>query len=925
MSVSRDHYFKLGSEVNEERIEAVVQLIKELSSVDTQEEYEYALNRLVKGLSTSRQSARYGFSMALTELIPQMVANSSLSIELYLEMVHRVIDLKSKKGKDERSALFGKLFALQALVNLKVVLNTNQEHCEILVHEFLTLAMVKSWLRETVIYSMLQFINQLPSKSIYAYVIKTVNELGISVSNEGLAIYLEMDLAGISGPELEGWKGPPLSKGNGILLGKVLKEVEVDSDLKQKGAWNPRLHFVWDLLLRWFDRSTVEHTPKSKKRKLNSEPLGLKEFWKSIIDEGFFSDKASHERKYLGLEIFAKFFALPESLVAYIITPNLVRCIINQASQNDRILNKQAHKVLDVVKQECYQHRNKTAVTVKHLVDNGGWNFDLLTKTKTVDQLLSVPQTDVANVENIRDVLLAHINVFVDLPQKRDNNIKWALNGLVTLIRCNKPLLSQTNWIVLILQLILKYALFSTPLKEFTSLFKDKLSAILSEIIKYKHNETSWPAYCIDYIHELETSNDLVDSLDQELATIKNDCNKTLTEILSLPTSNHRFNFELLFSMVLLQMYNGDEDAFELVDELNVCYSKADSDQSLVILTEIVLSFVSKKSNLWRKFSLLIWENLLCKEIGEEGLQLLFNVLVTKENREGKESLFDGEPEIIDNGSQEEGGSDSDTDSDSPSSSESEAESESGPESDSESEINQQTNIKLAQALGMPVHTGEVNINDMSSGDSSYESESMDDEQMMAMDDHLSKIFKERRNILSLAESGNKRKAEAVEAREQMVFFKNRILDLLEIFIKHNENSHLNFLMIKPLLTLINLTLDKQVGTKAHKLIKARLSKVKLDSSDKLQIPYLIQLLKWVHQYNHKTKSNVSFTLGCQQISILIAKNLIILDPQLLDQLINIYNESMLLWAKNPKSNIQPGLFFDFINWLNSKRTPIKS
>ena len=63
--------------------------------------------------------------------------------------------------------------------------------------------------------------------------------------------------------------------------------------------------------------------------------------------------------------------------------------------------------------------------------------------------------------------------------------------------------------------------------------------------------------------------------------------------------------------MTILQVYNGDADAVSMLDELEFCYSKflgdkkskeetADASDALV---EIILSFASKQSQLFRRMS----------------------------------------------------------------------------------------------------------------------------------------------------------------------------------------------------------------------------------------------------------------------------------------------------------------------------------
>jgi hypothetical protein len=70
-------YEQLASNEEEERIKAAKQLVRRVveggksGQVEKGVDSEYALNRLIKGLSSGRESARLGFSIALTEVSSQ--------------------------------------------------------------------------------------------------------------------------------------------------------------------------------------------------------------------------------------------------------------------------------------------------------------------------------------------------------------------------------------------------------------------------------------------------------------------------------------------------------------------------------------------------------------------------------------------------------------------------------------------------------------------------------------------------------------------------------------------------------------------------------------------------------------------------------------------------------------------------------------
>lgn len=138
--------------------------------------------------------------------------------------------------------------------------------------------------------------------------------------------------------------------------------------------------------------------------------------------------------------------------------------------------------------------------------------------------------------------------------------------------------------------------------------------------------------------------------------------------------------------------------------------------------------------------------------------------------------------------------------------------------------------------------------------------------------------------------------------------------------------------MIAPLLILIDLTLDKNIGMKAHKLLKNKVSRTKI-SMDEVRLYYpsfddqakyktsLLQLLEWLHHEAATKKSNQAHMNACGQASILVSKNLVGLDDSYLPKIIDVYSESIKNWATNSKNKMQASIFFSFVNWLSSRRS----
>ncbi|GMM34078.1 DNA-directed DNA polymerase [Saccharomycopsis crataegensis] len=394
---------------------------------------------------------------------------------------------------------------------------------------------------------------------------------------------------------------------------------------------------------------------------------------------------------------------------------------------------------------------------------------------------------------------------------------------------------------------------------------------------------------------------------------------------------------------------------------------------SIDILLEIILGFVHQKSSLSKKLSLIVWETFV-GDLRYRNFKSLYEILAVKENVEGQKKLFntgdgdDNEEEDDDNEEEEE---------------------EDGEEEDSEEEdvdseskdfldvIDKKTTDELAKALKIPTKDGKIvensdseSVSDDSSSfssddddndddddddndldgdagdndddDNSSDEESMDDEQMMAIDSQLSMIFKQRQSALNAnhSKSGTKRHEAKIEAQENMVFFKNRILDLLDIYVEKlvkssstsgsmNDEWYVCLSMASPLLDLMGLTLNGDLRDKAHKLLK-KLVKVKVVlSKDHLGEPTeegeewfvnvdsLFNMLGSIHEEIGDASTAALFA-AYSQYSLYLSKILIGYDSNNVDKVVDVYTESMKQWIKSKNSKINGSMFFDLINYFSS-------
>lgn len=990
MKVDRDLFYRIASDLPAERLEAVIALVKNLEVLPLPEgnqEWSYVLNRLVNGLASNRNSARLGFSLCLTEVVnlallkkPECLDN----IDTYLDwIINGTDDKKPKKGKDERSLLFAKLFGLQITLSdpifEKIFISDDQVSLNLpflnkFIDSLIDLAMSKNWLREPTLYTIYQLLEKLNMKFIDTNFIKMLltklDQHNLTMTCEGLAIYLFLweNKFNLSNLDIQfnnvHWKkNNPLAKGNLPFLMNVLKNVSVDdnnNNNQNSSNWSPRLHFVWDILLNslfnTINEPAYKKAKKNKKKnndnKPNKEYIQFPEFWQSVIDESFFNEKVSSERKYLGFNVFIKILPLiPISDIDFIFTRNLMRTIVNQSNDNKRQLHKISQKLLNSLIETCTQDSTKIVPFVDNILFSqfGSINFDRLTKSKTISKLLSLQGSN----------LTLLFKCFTDKLSKQSettdkNMTRFILDSCLHIIRNHKSFLQdETKSIImepLLAPIIANSFFHAFNDTSITELYHEKLYSILSELSIVPTNDShSWQYYTIISILCLQKDKSLTLNLnfDDKLSSELEKATVFLQKLSNREDIASR-GLEALLTMSILQLFMGDMDSLDTIEEL--CNFQNENAMSLVGITEILLGFLAQKKSILTKTALLVWEQFITK-IGSDELNLLLDVLTTRENKQGFAQLFEGadEFEIVDDKDEDDfedehlmNSDSSDNESDGSDNSSSDDDDEGSSSDDDEDDktknIDKETTSALVKALNLPENiideNGEVKFDEMEelSDDDDENEESMDDEQMMALDDQLSQIFKHRKDALSSVTTGHKRKLEVKDSRESVIAFKHKIIDMLTIYIKYvekidsdDEVDKLNNLIsfFEPMIKCVQITLDRPLVEKIAKLIKSKIIKIKsikLNDVDKVW-----SILNRIHtEYLLSSKpgqhSNVFFSI-CSSISIYLSKILVendTTDKETYEKLIDMYAGTMKKWLTEGKVGVNP--FIDFINWLSSKR-----
>jgi len=332
------------------------------------------------------------------------------------------------------------------------------------------------------------------------------------------------------------------------------------------------------------------------------------------------------------------------------------------------------------------------------------------------------------------------------------------------------------------------------------------------------------------------------------------------------------------------------------------------------ILVEVILGFLSKPSTLQRKLSEQVFAS-FSSSLTPAGLKLLLDVLLTPETASGAEDLFDHEMENAqededgDEDEEDEGEEDKGEENEEEEVSESEGgeeddddEAEDGMELDEDEDVasNDGSNDdELTAALSAALGT----TKELANGDDDSSDESlMDDDEMMAIDENLASIFRQRLKP--------NRAKEAKDTKQQMSTFKCKVIDLLDILVRNH--SPLCLEMILPLLQVLRITKSDTVHSKTITLLR-KLAKAK-------ELPEstgdLMGLLRKIHEDAAKARNKDGNVHS--QLSIHIAR--IARKHGQEEEVIGVYAETMRKWIKNGKSMVRAGLFADWVNWCQSIR-----
>ncbi|SPO20848.1 related to DNA polymerase V [Ustilago trichophora] len=432
--------------------EAQADAVEEALGNRTVADLMYALRRLLRGLASPRESSRLGFAVVLTELLSRI--NYAVTAKEVLILILKYSNPQVAASRQEqKDFMFAKLFGIMSLVQSDLLIQPSATISEFKrsMRILIALSSDKPWMAESCAWVMVSAIAQLQRQDVqisWAHAAQSWMTKQISstkeLSPEKLAVMLQLShgagadfFTNVALPSMR--KEHPLSTANLPQLARVLKEA-IPSENESSAApastgarsrWQAKIHFVWDLILDiFFDAASTAET------RISSFP----DFYRVVVDETLFAAASSHDRKSWGFQVFQR--ALPRANDAdkpMLFTPNFMRTLINQLGNRDRLLHRAAVKATQTIQEVVKEQPHLGFVLVTQLIGkNGHQNFDSITKTKTVEQVLSSLDIDRVReyVKHLGDIICKGIETEdEDELTEITNRRKWALDQLLFLVR----------------------------------------------------------------------------------------------------------------------------------------------------------------------------------------------------------------------------------------------------------------------------------------------------------------------------------------------------------------------------------------------------------------------------------------------------------------------------------------------------------
>lgn len=955
-------YDSLAHENESIRLKAARRLLTKTfreGNATTEEELNTILRRLFRGLCSSRKAARLGFVVALTEFLSQLPTSnfeSSFAPAQIIDILESATEPEGgSRGQEERDYYFGRVFGAGAVIQSGiVVVSQDRAQWKRLLDLLCAVALKKPWLRQECGWTLCQFC---ASASVDDTLLQPFVEDIISVLNanklirtpDGVAIWLTAQKTLPHANLLKHvWKySHPLAAKDINNLAEVMKNARTQEDDAEHGAqgstsWSASLHFAWGVVSGFFYEQEILGAAKgAHKGKHSHELVQFSEFWRVVVDGALLGAGGSSERKLWGVLFFAQVVSTsPLHLLQHTLCANTLHTLISAFSAEGRYLHKASQTALHQFEKRIRSEDWTSAPQVpgnclKSILEASHFaDFDSSTKSKVCLTLLEKgdQRHTLAMLREMQEGLQTAADASA---AKRKHLVGLEYRLLASCIRQLSTVgdhASQSS--ATLTKEIIGHGLHRVDKEqqEMQQYVRDRNSAALEQLVKAGSAGRELFSAVLN-IPDLQA-----DVTDGAISEVLGNAAKRLRRVEKASKKHSQLEgsegennmstvvegYKLLFSLVAFDIYNGEQESVEIMQDLLEAPVPGSSSELISTdpLVEILLSFSSRPSKFLRTLTPIIFES-IASGISSSGIESLTRVLETKENAQGQQEMFEAADELsdmdvgsADNDSDEENDSDVEIlDADEASESD-DAGSESDPASGDDSMADGEDDELAAFDAALAAALGTSRADD--DGSSADSDSDMDDDEMLALDEKLIEVFRARK------QPENNKKKQAKDAKDTIVNFKNRVLDLLEVYVKHQYLNSCTVDLVLPLLRSIRTSQTKQITEHAHKVLKDLCSRCKgqnvpmLPNNNKTAKNAVLQLLQDVHDEACLEASNLHSS-AASQASILLVK-ILVKNGAEISSLTTIYAQTMRRMLTDAKCKVQPSFFTDWNNWCVSAR-----
>ncbi|KAK6253357.1 hypothetical protein QUC31_015077 [Theobroma cacao] len=391
----------------------------------------YAVRRLIRGVSSSRECARQGFALGLTALVATI---PSIKVDSLLKLIVDLLEVTSSmKGQEVRDCLLGRLFAYGALARSDRLIkewfsDKDTLHIKEFMSAIISLAAKKRYLQEPAVSIILEFVGKLPDEALIDHILEAPGipewfQEAISVGNpDALLLALKIrEKLSIDSTSFGELLPNPFSSSK-LFSADYLSSI--DNCLKESTFCQPRVHCLWpvlvnvllpDTVLQAEDVASISNSfkkyKKGRKSSSSEEEIvkNVQCFCEVVIEGSLLL--SSHDRKHLALDVLLLLLPrLPSSFVPIVLSYKLVQCLMDILSTKDSWLYKVVqHFLKELLDWVSNDDVRRIAVIVAFQKHSNG-KFDCVTKTKTVKGLVADFKTETGCMLFVQNL----INLFLD-------------------------------------------------------------------------------------------------------------------------------------------------------------------------------------------------------------------------------------------------------------------------------------------------------------------------------------------------------------------------------------------------------------------------------------------------------------------------------------------------------------------------------